>query len=733
MSSVSIDDGFEVVEMEEEAPSPASVPNPGRSYEEFITDPTPVKTYGINGIKYFVRNSVNGDKVRSLILDHGQCRVCFARSKKLFSLNGLDGPCLLSNIRCHHDGCEKGSLFKVREEVLRVNKEFTNPRVFIVEKESFPPINEGIDPDTQLPYQHITITPSSFTSPEKADKFRTLLRDLHIFQERLEKFSDRVAVDSVKILYNNLERLERPDHWRSVFKWVMDFQECLSRTFCERDHRFVRWPKKKINQLHLTVFAITSGRVEFDGTTAIHKDFRQSNNLIDFMTYSSTETALREMDIRSNPENYMVSQLSRNMARHKVESKWTVSLVWDGKYKDDMDLDVIWTHGGEVNGYSGCESVRIYYANKIINIIGSDGKNYITRLDFDANASKAEAEPSENISCSPYGSYKIRVNNFRRKTFKDDIPFTIIIKQEGNEDIIYERNWATTREPGNFMEICVHRFTGVSSPELVMSTKAASRATVVNDEWTTHFGNPRSIVPNLSNLNIPVNVWEKKERVEDLGNSFMNMAVAAVEKNSQNNNKRRKIYLSERVSENMPDNISDLLVYMSNGKHTLSIDPRSYSPGYVTEIKTPSPVMKGDYSLCHFKEKYQIPNKPTENGTARFDHTWFTGNTLPRSVDVECIVSFGTNRFMVIDGLTLPVNNSDYPLCGGFHPGLLKSSYHSNHNYQWTFCNTGVLPEVTYNESGESRGVDPPMIGTFLVSDEIEVTLDGRKIKVKVN
>ena len=467
--------------------------------------------------------------------------------------------------------------------------------------------------------------------------------------------------------------------------------------------------------------AITSGRVEYDGMTAVHKDFRQSSNLIDFITYPSVEDALKEMDIRSDPNNYMISQLSRNMAKHKVESKWTISLVWDGKYKDDMDLEVHWYHPNPMPGNTHGTIGRIYYGNKKISINDQESSTkYTTCLDFDANANKAEAEPSENISCAPYGKYKILVNNYRRCTFGKDIPFSIIINQEGNEKIIIERTWTPAQACGNFMEITEHTFTDVKSTSLTMSSKAASRATAIQDEWVTHFGNPKSYIPNLSNLSIPYHTWKNKESINDLTDSFMSMAVATVEKRS-NSNKRRKVYISERNHD--PSNITDLIQYMSNGEHTLTIDPRSYSPGYITEIKTPSPVMKEKYSLNHYKDKYNIPNKPIENGNARFDHTWFKNKILPRNIEIESIVRFEDTWFMVINGVTLP-NNSDYPLSGGFYPGSLKTTYHK-HNYQWTYCNTHTIPEIIYNGDGTI-----PMIGTFVVSNEIEVTLDGRKIKV---
>ena len=49
------DSEFEIIDMEKEAESPASIPE-GRSYEEFINDTTPSKTYCINGIYFYIIN-----------------------------------------------------------------------------------------------------------------------------------------------------------------------------------------------------------------------------------------------------------------------------------------------------------------------------------------------------------------------------------------------------------------------------------------------------------------------------------------------------------------------------------------------------------------------------------------------------------------------------------------------------------------------------------------------------
>ena len=55
--------------------------------------------------------------------------------------------------------------------------------------------------------------------------------------------------------------------------------------------------------------------------------------------------------------------------------------------------------------------------------------------------------------------------------------------------------------------------------------------------------------------------------------------------------------------------MSDLLLYMSNGKHTLKIKPRGKSPGYITKINGKE-VQKTSYSLNHFHTKGEVPRKP---------------------------------------------------------------------------------------------------------------------------
>ena len=719
-------DDFEIVTVEE-APSPAPIPN-GRPYEEVVNANTPAKTFMINGIHYYIKNLVDRMPVQTAMVAHGGCVTCIARARKFYGLLGPtpdkcnSTPVFLKNIRSKEDGwsadTELGSFFNVRDKCVAVNKKKTNLKFFLVEEGCFPPVNEGVN-EKDEPFQHVTIFPDNYTAPELVTKYKKLLEEnITIIQPRLEKLCEIHAYDSVNIIVKKLYRLERPDHWRGVLDWVMGVQkkwmELGKGKISERIMCFKDFPKDY--KIHLAVFALTTGRFEDDGITVVHKDYKQSANIIDFIT-GEIESVLREMDARSDPDNYMVSQLSRNIAKHKVSSKHRISLVWDGQFTDDLDIHLRWYKKGNCGELNYIH--EIYYNSKSWKC-----ENYETRLDFDANAGTPEAEPAENITCAPFGLYQVWVNNFRRRTHNKDIPFTIIIHQEGNKDIIIERTWPPDRNSGDLMKIVEHSFTEVSNPNLVMSTKAASRAKVVSEEWNKYFGSPTSHVPNLQDLDIPMYVWEKKDRGFSPNLNFMDLANDSIYK--KENPSSRKLYLSEREENKIPTVLSDLLKYMSSGSHTLEIYPRSYAPGYVTEIKTNETVMKTKYSLNHYKNKGHIPNKPSENGTTRFNDSWFkNGSSATGTEEVDCIVQFGNNWFMVIKNTRLPINDPDFPLCGGFHPGKLLPTFHNNHNYQWTFCNTQIIPTTNENEG-------TPLIGSFLVSNEIELILNGNKIKVKV-
>ena len=342
--------------------------------------------------------------------------------------------------------------------------------IHIINVNSFPPVDEGCDRKTGEIFQHVTIKPKDVTSISMSNKYKHYLQEnVFVCQPRLSNLFNTEAIKSIKMIIDNIQQLERPNHWIGVIKWYKKILKHLNgrvyETLSDED------------KIHLGVFAMMNGNHESDENTVINKTFRQASNFVDFSTMDSLEDIFREMDTRSDPQNYMQSSLVRNLEKHRVTSKWRVSLVWDGKeHKDDLDIQVLWyIPGGRV--------LKIYYGNRSVQVNG-----YETRLDFDMNAGTKVDEPAENISCVPYGEYRIQVNNFSRYTKDKDIPFKVIIHQEGQEDIVIERVWPVDRPPGNFMDIKTHSFTQVQNQDLVMSTKAASRAMAHQEEWNEYFG-----------------------------------------------------------------------------------------------------------------------------------------------------------------------------------------------------------------------------------------------------
>lgn len=725
-------DDFEVVEMKD-IPSPAPAPEPinEKSYEELMEEyksGVGSSTFEYGGIHYFLyNNGMNNYRkdIKEKMMNHGQCRICARRAYQFCPLVGPYGPVFLSNIMYKNDGCDQGILHSIKKSIHEKNQLPYVPDedieeeniskkmkfgIHIINVNSFPPVDEGCDRMTGEIFQHVTIKPKNLTSISMSNKYKHYLQEnVFVCQSRLSNLFNTEAIKSIKMIIDNIQQLERPNHWIGLIKWYKKILKYLNgrvyETLSDED------------KIHLGVFAMMNGKHDSDENTIINKTFRQASNFVDFSTMDSLEDIFREMDTRSAPQNYMQSSLVRNLEKHRVTSKWRVSLVWDGKeHKDDLDIQVLWyIPDGRV--------LKIYYGNRVVQV-----NDYETRLDFDMNAGTKVDEPAENISCVPYGDYKIQVNNFSRYTKNKDIPFKVIIHQEGQEDIVIERVWPVDRPPGNFMDIKTHSFTQVQNQDLVMSTKAASRAMAHQEEWNEYFGsNITSSVPNVEDLgtDIPVNVWDKGyKKNTGTNSSFMDMASSSFQ-NKKNQNKKK--YLSQK--DNIPKNMTDLLVYMSNGRHNLKIKPRGKSPGYITKITTLKEVQKYPYSLNHFQTKGEVPRKPEVNRsspTARFDDSWFLSGYCPEYSDVNCVVQFGTKWFLVVDGVKLP-NDPNYPLIGGFHTGSLKPSLHSKHNYQWTYNNTHILPTVRFSESS------PPLIGTFLLSDEVELYLDGMPLMIKIN
>jgi len=683
-----------------------------RTYEEFINDTTPTKTFCVNGVHFFFdRKNISRTCVTRATFAHGSCNCCTSRAKKYCFLIGEDGPAFLSNIKDKNDGDPDGKVHNIRETIVNSIKDDPNSRVFgvhVVKSDSFPSINEGwetMDFDVGVdPFQHFTIHPDKFTPDDLATQVEPLFaKYFAIIQTRLEKLTMTESVASTKIIYAELIRseskIERVDHWKSVFEWIMAVQ-----VYCEgiQYHTMNSRQKKFIE-----IFAITTGRYVSNDNECVHKDYHQSDNIVDFIVMSDIESIAMEMNTRSNPDNYMVSQLARRMTKEKITSKWTASLTWDGKYKDDLDIHIKWA-GHLTPNASG----HIFYGNKIAVVNG-----HTCKLDFDANVSNGEKEPCENVSLCP-GVFEILVDNYTRRTHNSDIPFTVVLHQEGMADTIIERTWTPERNCGNMMKITTHTFTDVYTSGITISDKTINRVNALDGKWNELFGNPSSIIPSTrrwKNHFETIQLSNKVVTPSSVNDAYMNM----ISRSSRLNGKK---FLSDHIKDKAPETLTALLVYVKNGNHEITCDPRSFAPGYVTQIQTNTMITREDYSCNTYNSKFNCPVKPVMGvmGNSRFDGTWFKSQSLFRSVDCNQFYKINGIWFMVLDDMCLG-NEEEFPRSNGFYPTDLLSNVHDLRD-RWAASNTIV--------NSMSVSLDP-MIGSFLTGKELEFTLNGSKIVVK--
>lgn len=717
------------VEASSPAPCPENINYGAREWDDWVVDPKVSIPFQVNGIFFYINNTpdpIDKNNILQKMKNHGQCNACTERARKFAFLIGEDGSAFMNTIRHPNDGWHshsRGSVNAIRKDIVEVNKSIQNPSILIVKEGCFPQIDQGFDfgdvveisltphsPGIGLksdgnikPFKHVTIQPSNYTSVDLTTKWGRLIMEYYdIIHPRLEKLCIPEAIDSVIIIENNLDKLERPNHWKSVINWVKDVQNYFA-TFSKSSYNYL----SDIEKTKLAIYAITSpqSRVEITDMTVVHKSYKQASNIVDFITLGSIEDVLKEMDIRSDPNHYMVSQLARQLADHKVESKHRISLVWSTR--DDLDLHV---------RPEGCSEIS--FGNKVVIY-----NRHTCKLDFDMGVQGNEINPCENVTACP-GTFHIMVNNYTRRT-NADVPFTIIIHQDGKEDHIINLVWPWDRRCHDKMSIINWTFTDIVESTPVMGVNQANRARQLNSKWEEYIGNPISSIPCVEELNIPVNIWEKnnnstQEQVN--GIDYMDMVNATARKEQIDKTQSKK-FLSQIENEKKPDTLTKLLTYMSTGKHTLEINTHNYTPSYLTEISTRKDILKCSYILNHYNSKFQLPGKPIQGSSnARFDSSWFKTINYHKAV-VDSFVQIDNYWFMIINDTKLPESNSDFPLGGGFYPTMLNADVHDLRD-RWSFCNTTIQPKVMSNGT--------PVIGSILTCDTATFILDGNPITVLV-
>ena len=341
------------------------------TFHAFVSDTTnPAPVFKSADLCYVLRypNSF-GAEAKAVAKSHFHCNACTSRAGVYCRDRGPEGPAFFHHLNARTlSPCIEVDQLRALA-IKTCAQEVAKPELVVVTSSTYAPAQEGCAP-CGTPFFHWTVAPAEVTEPSVAARFERLRAYYGQMDTRLAKLTVPEAVSSVAIMVEEQAALERPSHYEAVLRWVVHVQTgCLFGVPFEE--------MGPVDQARLRVLAIMHGRAE----GAVHLDFHQADNIIDFLTMPSRDALRAEMDRRSDPLFYMVSQLNRRLAAEGVTANHLIGLTWDGGFSDDLDLHVTTPSGSE-----------IYYGNK-----AADG----CRLDFDANVSKGEANPCENVSCKP--------------------------------------------------------------------------------------------------------------------------------------------------------------------------------------------------------------------------------------------------------------------------------------------------------------------------------------------
>uniref|UniRef100_A0A7S2JME5 Uncharacterized protein n=1 Tax=Haptolina brevifila TaxID=156173 RepID=A0A7S2JME5_9EUKA len=708
-------------------------------YNAFVCDAAnPAPVYKAAGLCYVLRYPGKHAKIaRDTARAVAHCNACTSRAGIYVRDRGPAGPVFFSQLAAKTQTDELSTadakaVNRLRELAIATCAQDVKPELVVVTTDTYAAAAEGCKPCGQ-PYYHWTVHPAALSSVEAATRYEKLKNYYGQMDARLSKLTVPEAVESVKIMLEENPMLERPDHYTSVLRWVSSLQKLAAEECASGSGSFGAMTHE--DQARLLVLAILSGRT--DGRT--HLDFHQSDNIVDFCLMPSRDALRAEMDRRSDPQFYMVSQLNRRLAAEGVTSQHLIGLTWDGKYTDDLDIHVITPSGKE-----------IYYGNK-----SADG----CKLDFDANVNKGEANPCENVSVKP-GSFKVLVNNYTRRTFGEPIPFQVICRQQGMEDVVYDGVWDANRAKDRKIQVCRHAFTAVtdSATTIGMSAKSASRAVALNSEWTEKVGEPTATVATLDALmdgeghpkaGTDVAMCGKRspavKTTAQVGAAFMGMALNAKDVNTSAS--KKKTFLSESCKA-QPATVSELIAQLkAQPNTTLTIHPRDHSPGYLVSIGTATQgVRKTELPApCHFHDRHSYPVKPVGGGAvgnARLDASWLSRPSQDGGrVRVEAVVKVAEYgcAFLALEGATLPRgegrnDGQAFPLSSGFYTTELSADMHA-HRERWGYFHTQLQPSMPpVHGGGTSGGMGTsavPMVGAFLTGETAVVYVDGVKMSLK--
>mmetsp|Transcript_4640 Transcript_4640/g.8466 ORF Transcript_4640/g.8466 Transcript_4640/m.8466 type:complete len:680 (-) Transcript_4640:214-2253(-) len=610
-----------------------------------------------------------------------RCNTCKHRMPRFAQFIGDAGKFVAFN-----QDVDEPNVQKLREMRNKQRKALNSPADFnvVVIDEDFVkeyPVSVG-------PFDHV-----HFVCEEISDAgLSRRLTDLKLylngsFENRFQRLVDDPA--SLKLIQDTIPRLVRPDHWRNVVEWAVNFVA---------EARGKLWEHLPVHEkFRVMAFALLTGRASGN----IHVDMQQASNLVDFMTEAdSSEALVAMMDDRSNPETYQISRVAEVLRNKQVKSMCTVTLIWgvDGSpHKSDLDLHTC------VNGK------ELFYGNKRVEKCC---------LDFDANASAVEKNPAENVSLNQVGTFPIRVNNFLNRD-QVDVPFKVIVRKSGQECEVHEAVWPRTRPNGTLMEICRVAVTAEDLMEKPIELSEAEQRKLAAKEleWANLFGEPTCALACEKDIDVRlVKTATGPARSGYPAQQYFSDLIAAKAEQAV---KRKTSTLAERCKL---ETLEGFIEHVTSKECRVEVKIRNFVPAYVTRLDTKTEILNSKFAVNAYHRKFELPQQPRtdEQSTARFDESW----GVPSNAVVHGFAKVNKVWFMILKSARLP-SNSSWPMAGGMYPTNLKPEAHQ-HRSKWTSFHALSVPEPAHDSSCEI------LVGSALVGfPTFPFILDGRDVTVK--
>lgn len=683
---------------------------------------------------FYLSRPVNKDYMKKTIHKLHKCNACTSRIKHLGGLFGPEGYAI-----------SFGGLYDSRDIFLDLEKErelhkdslSTLDTFFITEKnlKLFPKF-EGKNPEGER-YHHLYINlgKDMTTKGEMASKIDAHSTSYHMVdpahfasEARLEKIITVLQETSngnpsfMDLLENAMDSpdLKRKHFWKGHMDYIKELHE-YSSTFANGK---VWSEMDDISKAHVRIFSHLNG-CGTGNQSVKNLRFKGAGQIIDcFTDVPDVNSLVPFMNSRSDPETYMVQQVSREIQRHSVKSRYKVSLAWS--VRDDLDLWVK-TERGEMIGYSHKKS--------------RDGH---TKLDFDANAGNTSTSPVENITLSDQnpGKYKIYVNNYASRT-PTDTSFTVVVNLDGYEQVFEDLVWPNSKPPcrgtdSNGMiyvtTVCVTRDMISSKGDIEMSSKQARKFDNIKGEFLEKFGLIKSQIVNMEEVEEAIVPSKEKSTIDFLSNLASKNKKSPEIKTSSGRVKTRAEIARDAQMSNMRKftNFEDVLPGFVTSSIDIQVHGRDFPPTYLT---TPSckENVKFPIVVNTYYEEGAVPRKPdadTRKDVCRYNNEWNTYGCSFNWSKVKGVLKITrpdmNGYFLSMSGVKLPmVGSQDWSVGGGMYSTDLKSEFHLYRDI-WQSHHAMTRPTL-------SVGNRVPAIGVFLhVGKTYMLKIDGTNMSVKV-